>query len=391
MRHTKHYLSIIALFACAGSIYAQDYFDDVYYNPKKDTQKTVATVNVNNNTRSTTKTTSRSSSYISNRAEMDIDAYNRRGTYYSSQIDTIGSRVENGEDFVYTQQIQKYYNPTIVVDNANILGDVLTNAYGNVEIVIDNGVPVFAPYYSWNWPYYSAAWSPWYWSFNFGGWGWNIGWYDPWYSWNWGWGWGPGWWNPGPSWGPGWGPGWGPAPRPYASWSPGGNRPVGPRPGWSQPAPGRPAPGRNPAPVGNFGGNPGHGNHQLGYHGNSRPSSQPPHTGVVNNNGKWQYNTSATSGHRTAGTGVLPGRQQNVGSGVPGSSNSNVGGQNNRPNNGNKTNITGNHRNTPNNSSTVRSSGNSNHRSSGASVNRSTGGSRSTGGGSRGGGGGRRR
>ena len=110
-------------------------------------------------------------------ADMDVDAYNRRGEqYYASPVDTIGTYVENGEDFVYTQQIQKYYNPTIVVDNADVLGDVLENAYGNVEIVIDNnGLLVFSPYYGWNYPYYAGWWSSPSWGLSINPWGWSIG------------------------------------------------------------------------------------------------------------------------------------------------------------------------------------------------------------------------
>ena len=114
------YIALIALFACGEKAIAQDYFDDVYYNPKK--QVTTSSANV-------VKTQQqRKSNYISNMADMDVDAYNRRGEqYYVSRIDTIGTNAESGEDFIYTQQIHKYYNPTIVVENVNPLGDILSN------------------------------------------------------------------------------------------------------------------------------------------------------------------------------------------------------------------------------------------------------------------------
>lgn len=376
MGRNKHYIALFALIACAGTSFAQSYFDDVYYNPKKD-KTTVSTTQKK-----------QESYYISNMADMDVDAYNRRGEqYYVSQIDTIGTRVENGEDFVYTQQIQKYYNPTIVVDNANALGDILTNAYGNVDIIINaNGYPVFAPYYGWNWPYYTSVWSPWNWGFSIGGWGWGVSWYNPW--------WGPGWWSPGPSWawgpswgwgypwrpGPGWGPGPGPAPRPMYSYSPRGNRAVAPRPGWSG----------NSQHPGNAqmhrpnGGNYGGGN--SGFAPTRAPGSHSTSTGrpagVVNNNGRWEYNTTGQTGHRTGATGVLPGRnpQSTVNNGKIG---------NNRTTVTTKPSVNGgNTRTTTNNRSSV-----SNTRSTN-SVNRSSmGGSHSSGGrstGGRGGGGGGR-
>ncbi|MDE5883106.1 MAG: hypothetical protein K2H60_15405, partial [Muribaculaceae bacterium] len=177
----KHQLILSGfLLITTSTMLGQSYFDDdIYYNPNKDKSQTTAT-----------KKQKKQSNYIANMADMDVDAYNRRDQYYVTPIDTIGRGVENGEDFVYTQQIQKYYNPTIVVDNADLLGDVLANAYGNVEIVInDAGLPVFTPYYSYGWPYYNR------WGFNVGTWGWNVSFYDPWYAWNWGpsWGWGPSW------------------------------------------------------------------------------------------------------------------------------------------------------------------------------------------------------
>ncbi|MCH5231477.1 MAG: hypothetical protein J1F43_06750 [Muribaculaceae bacterium] len=381
------YIALIGLFAFAGNALAQSDFDDIYYNPKKDKSATYASTNAPKQ-----QTQQKQSNYIADLGNMDVDAYNRRGQYYVSSIDTIGAAVESAEDFVYTQQIQKFYNPTIVVDNANALGDILSNAYGNVEIVINNnGLPVFAPYYGyygWNWPYYSTVWSPWSWGFNIGPWGWSVGWYDPWYSWNWGWG--PGWWNPGPGWGPGWGPGpgpgwgpgWRPHPGPMASWSPAGNRPVGPRPGWSsatqhrggniaaQPgvAPGRPG-------GGNIGGN--HGSQPGGYRGGNYGT---PSADVVNNNGRWQYNTTNITGHREAGTGVLPGKN-----------NSTVNSNRTGTVSNNKTTITTNgHRTTgtSNNNRTTINSNRTPNRTVGNASSRSTGVSRSTGGGSRSGGGG---
>ncbi|MCH5239562.1 MAG: hypothetical protein J1F38_05020 [Muribaculaceae bacterium] len=391
MGRKRIFITMSVIMAGVGSLLAQDFFDDVYYNPKKD--KSATTVSTVRQTTSKTST-SQQSGYIADMGNMDVDAYNRRGSqYFVSQIDTIGSAVENGEDFIYTQQIQKFYNPTIVVDNATVLGDVLSNAYGNVDIIInDNGYPVFAPYYGWNWPYYSSIWSPWNWGFNIGPWGWSVGWYDPWYSWNWGWG--PGWWNPAPprpGWGPGWGPGWRPGPGAIASWSPNGNRPAAPRPGWSGTTQRRGGNIAAGAPNGNIG-------RQGGNIRGSRVGQQQPvrgsnfgspSTGVVNNNGRWQYNTSRVTGQRNPGVVVQPGRNQQ---GTPnrGTVSSSSSSQNKPAVNNNRGNNSG----SSSNRSTFNSSS-SNNRSYGNSTSRSIGGgSRSTGGGSRssgGGGGGRRR
>lgn len=280
-----------------ASVLADDYVDDIYFNPKKD--KNAGAVKKNPN-------------YIENFSDMDVDAYNLRGQYYTSPVDTIGNGVGSEDDFVYTQQIQKYYNPTIVLDNEELLADVLENSYGNVEIVYNGLTPTFLPVYGYGWPYYAGYYNPW---------AWNIGWYDPWYvgpswswawgpSWSWGWNWGPSWgWGPGwgwggPSWGwggPGHGPGWG---RPNSTWSPGGNRPVRPGVGWagnghnngSRPAvrPGNNASSGSQWSIG--------GNHRGGSYGQTNNSGGMQHMNSGNNRTGY---TIGTDGHRYRGTGTV--------------------------------------------------------------------------------------
>lgn len=219
---------------------AQAQYDDIYYNPDKPS--------ASRTTQTKKQKKQKKSNYIADFSNMDVDEYNRVGDmYYATPVDTIGTAVENGQDFVYTQQIQKYYNPTIVLDNANLLEDVLNNSYGNVEVVINNnGIPVFSPYYSsvyYDYPFYASwSWGP-SWTWTWGpSWRWNWGWGPSWAwgpSWTWGpswsWGWGPGYypgWGPSWSWGPGFYPGGWHRPH-YADYRPGAHRPTAPRPGWS--------------------------------------------------------------------------------------------------------------------------------------------------------------
>ncbi len=233
----------ISAIAIPGA-YAQDEFDDIYYNPKSKKESN--------------KDSEANSNYIADFSSIDVDEYNRRGFYYESAVDTIGQAVENAEDFVYTQQIQKYYNPTIVVDNSDVLSDILENSYGNVEIVIDNGYPAFTSIYtgSYGWApsYYNWCLRPaWTWSYAWG-------------PFDWAWTWGPAWswgypsWSYYPSWGWGYGPGWGPRPpRPLYGFHhpsrPGATRPGAPNPGWSH----------NTRPGGNYNGGTSYG----------RPGSRP--------------------------------------------------------------------------------------------------------------------
>ncbi len=283
----KRYFYTMAVLALAGfSVNAQE-FDDIYYNPKKDTTQTPK------------KEKTKKSNYIQDFSSMDVDEYNRRGQYYESPIDTIGARAETGEDFVYTQKIQKFYNPTIVVDNISLLDDVLVNSYGNVDIVFDNGLPYFNSIYGWPGYYDSYIWMP---SWRWGGayswsyspvWGydwwpaWSIGpsWaWGPSFSWSWGWG-----WNYGPAWA--WGPSyWGPSywGRPYyADYRPWGRQPNRPGSHWAN----------NTRPGGNVG----------------RPSSSRPGYSAVNSAHK---NQPVSNYHRTYsfGTNNSSNRVNGVGS-----------------------------------------------------------------------------
>lgn len=235
----KVYFTLAMAILGIASVSAQE-FDDIYYNPKKDID-------------SKEYIARRKSNYIKDFASLDVDQYNRRGQYYASPVDTIGKGIENGSDFVYTQQIQKYYNPTIVVDNSVILQDVLANSYGNVEIVLDNGYPTFG---LWNSPYYYGYYnrwnSPWYWGWNspwYGGpsyaWGWDPYWDYPWYGP--GWGWNSGWnWGWGPTWG--WTPSWGGYhPHHYADYRPNGRYPNRPGSHWASNS--KPDSGRRPGSM----------------------------------------------------------------------------------------------------------------------------------------------
>lgn len=283
--------------------YAQTTYDDdddIYYNPKKAKKEAIEA--------------KRKANYIPNRAEMDVDAYNRRGQYYATPVDTIGMAAMTDGDFKRTQDIQRFYNPTIIVDNIDELSDILSQSYGNVEIVISNdGLPWFIPSiapYSFSWLPGSVYWastaltSPWGWGWydSFYPWGigipsyWNwginpnywFGWNGPW-NWSFGWGWNPGYW--GPAWGPGWGPCWGggiASNRP--AYRPNGNRPAGANPGWSQ--------GTRPSGI-NSGRLPS-GFHRPSYstHGVGTSGTTTNKRGYINNNHRKSNTTTRTSTFR---------------------------------------------------------------------------------------------
>lgn len=370
MRIGKSILTALAFGVIAPvCVSADDYVDDIYFNPKKD---------------KSAGATKKNSNYIENFSDMDVDAYNLRGQYYTSPVDTIGNGVGSEDDFVYTQQIQKYYNPTIVLDNEELLADVLENSYGNVEIVYNGFTPVFLPSYSYWWPY-RGYYDPWAWNIGFGGWG--FGWYDPWYvgpSWSWGWGpswsfgwnWGPSWgWGHGPGWGPGWNHGWG---RPNATWSPNGNRPVRPGVGWAGPGHNGNRPAASP-------GNNSHSGSKWSIGGNHRGSYGQGNTNNgngsyrVNGNGNNSGYTIGKGGHRYTGSG-------NVSTGTTTNRNTGVG--NHRTTT--RSNTTNSYNSTTQRRSNSTTTTNRSYNSSGRSSGNGSFGSGSFGGGSRGSGGGGR-
>lgn len=346
----KKYLFVLVIGMIYSSFaFADEYDDDIYYNPKKEKKEKSQNPNTEIN-------------LVNGR---DVDEYNRFGGYYESDIDTIGVTVGNGEDFVYTKQIQKYYNPTIVVDNADVFDEVMNSSYGNVDIVINAGVPTISTWYT---PYYYSVWgSSWnYWNSWVWGpsWTWSYSWYNPWYNpcytpWY------DPWYDP---WYPGWGPSWHPGPHPghhpsgghhHADWNPNGHRSNRPNDGWANNT--RP---NNHRPSGNVG------SHR--YNNNTSGHRMTNGKGYrVDNNG---FRENATIQHRNTNTTVKSNDSKNRGTSV----NRN----NNKVNNTNRnSNLQRSTTNSTRNNSTMKS-GNNSHRGNSGSF----GGSRSNnrGGGSRG-------
>ncbi|MBP9637224.1 MAG: hypothetical protein KBD97_02525 [Bacteroidaceae bacterium] len=172
--------------------------DDMYYVPSKKAEKTVTiTVTTSGKNQNEEADQIRSSSYapVNNRVdEMDVDAYNRRGTssavsdseVASQGYDTIAENEtyqnsdeevasdENG--YVYTTRISRYNNPTVVL----YLGDSYWDDY----------YYGWSPYYSyynswgigWRWGgFYSSFYSP-YWGGYYGGYYPYYGGYYPYYG-----------------------------------------------------------------------------------------------------------------------------------------------------------------------------------------------------------------
>lgn len=371
--------SLLALLMAAGAavtVSAQDYDDDIYYNPSKAKPQTKSQPSTATRAGNSTYYGGTPSGYTTDYpsadsytvmpgsgVNIDVDTYNRRGIFAtdSAKVDP-----QTAENFEYTRQIERFYNPDVVAQSPDQdLADIYYSAPAQINI------NVVAPDY-WGYPYSPAYYSSaWYWGTPRSWWYYNNPWYYDSWAWGWGpswsWGWGPSWswnWGWGPSWGCGWG--WGHHHHYYPSWShsrPGswGNS----RPGYTRPSysSGNSRPGYRP-------GSSGSGNYRPGSSG-YRPS------------GNGSYRPGSNSGYRpgSSGSGYRRGSSTNRSSGSsgyrPGSnSNRSEGNSYNRPSNNN-------------NSRPSYRSGNSSYggsRSGGSYGGGSRGGSRGGGGGSRGGG-----
>lgn len=357
-------------------VLADEYDDDIYYNPNRQTEFNDSYDD---------------GSVINGR---DVDEYNRFGGYYETAVDTIGSGIASEQDFIYTTQIQKFYNPTIVVDNSETLSEVLENSYGNVDIILECGRPSFFTAYSFPLTGIYFDWNPWYWNYAS-----NWAFYDVFYNpWTW-WYSTPGfcynfwhsYFHPGVPHYPGWSPGYPPHPHPgnapgpgYASWNPHGNNTYRVNGGWNAAS----APGANghrmTSPMANgqrgnavsgsgqYNGN----NHRVGTVGNTRVSGNTTNqnyrvTGTTNSN----HGVGGISNTNRTNTSVTRQTTSSRRSTGVTSGNSSTRNQSSFQNSGQN-----------------RSSFNQGNRSTGRSSGGSFGGGRSSGGGGhRGGGGGHRR
>ena len=174
----RNYLLILASVLTPLLVSGQSYYDDdIYYNPSKvkktekrevKKQKTEETADFEEPTYQV---------YTSN--PRDVDEYNRRGAYKVS-ADTISADtvVANPDVFQYTERMERFDNPTIVVSSDDSRLKELYYA-DNVNIYV--GTPsvtwsiggFYDPWYS---PCYRSSWY-------YNSWDWSFGWgcYSPYY------------------------------------------------------------------------------------------------------------------------------------------------------------------------------------------------------------------
>lgn len=212
------------------SVFGQSYYDDdIYYNPSKSKKTQTATV----------ITTTSDLDYdgptyqVYSSDTRDVDEYNRRGGIYKTDtIVSSDSLRSNSDVFAYTERLERFDNPTIIIASSD---SRLKELYYSDDVDIYIGTPTtyvsFGGFYDpWYSPYYSSwYYNPWRWN-----WGWSWGWntFDPWWGGYYGSCWGPHYYG----WG-GWHDHWGPShwggPSHWDGWrhrpaySDGGRRPFG--------------------------------------------------------------------------------------------------------------------------------------------------------------------
>lgn len=178
---TKLSLVLSLIFAVSFSGIAQD-FDDIYYNSsksKKHETKTEVQSNITN---------VQESAIVDNSTEgsmRDVDEYNRRNVVAQYDSTMTDSLLVGQGDFVYTDRIKRFYNPSVISETADpeLAELYYVSTTPSVNLII--GTPTYGwdPYwYNWYSPSYS-----WY-----AGW-YGPRWYSPYYAWDWNWSFGWGW------------------------------------------------------------------------------------------------------------------------------------------------------------------------------------------------------
>ena len=151
---------------------AQDIYDDIYGSsePQKSAPKPQSTAPASYPAADTYNFDSGST--------RSVDEYNRRGIFAPADT-TVSNAMQRADslaavDFNCTRQIERYYNPDVVVGSSDAdLAQLYYSQPANINIIINT-----PGYYDWGWPYYSPY-SPWGWSYS-SYWGWNSYWGPSW-------------------------------------------------------------------------------------------------------------------------------------------------------------------------------------------------------------------
>lgn len=175
---------ICLLFATAVSGFAQD-FDDIYYNSSKSNKKESKKLE-SQNSPVYADDIAASDTYTleNNGVDRDVDEYNRRYTTQDS-VQNGSFENENQSDFVYTDRIKRFYNPSVITDSSDpeLAELYYASTAPSINLVIGTPTYYWDPFWYdyWHYPYsWHAGWY-------------GPGWHRPYYAWDWNWGWTFGW------------------------------------------------------------------------------------------------------------------------------------------------------------------------------------------------------
>ncbi len=172
---------IAATFSAQFAMGQGFYDDDIYYNPSKVKNTTVVTTQ---KTASTYTDFEAPEYQVYSTSPRDVDEYNRRGVYAQRDSVSTDSLKADSDVFQYTERMERFDNPTIVISSGDSRLKELYYA-DNVNIYI--GTPStyfsFGTYSPW-WSTYSYYNDFWY-GYNYWNWGWGWHSYRPYCSWGW--------------------------------------------------------------------------------------------------------------------------------------------------------------------------------------------------------------
>ena len=114
-RLARYILAAAGILAMAAPAMAQDYYDDIYGGPRKQSKpkKQQQTVDYQ-----VADYASADSYAPSGSLDMDVDTYNRRGQFLVSDS-VANDSTAIGDTFAYTRRIERFHNPEVVTESGD--------------------------------------------------------------------------------------------------------------------------------------------------------------------------------------------------------------------------------------------------------------------------------
>ncbi|MDE7407983.1 MAG: hypothetical protein K2M76_06135, partial [Muribaculaceae bacterium] len=170
---------LAALIGTSAAINAQSYYDDdIYFDaakaPKTAVKKKKTPVQAEASTINYTALPGSDTYIVVSNNNRDVDEYNRRGSY-TALPDTLTGGIDSLQNFKYTQRLERFHNPDVVIGSGNedliyvynnALQEQNSNASTQINIYMDSP-GYWSPYYypsAWSWAWHTPGdYGPWRW------------------------------------------------------------------------------------------------------------------------------------------------------------------------------------------------------------------------------------